>query len=53
MNCELLGNGDTHSHWHLFLRISGDIENFGIMGKGRFGAILWRKCIMMITALQI
>ena len=23
MNCELLGNGDAHLHWHLFPRISG------------------------------
>ena len=24
MNYELLGNGDTHLHWHLFPRVSGD-----------------------------
>ena len=24
MNYELLGNGDTHVHWHLFPRITGD-----------------------------
>jgi len=24
MNCELLGNGDAHVHWHLFPRNSGD-----------------------------
>lgn len=34
MNYELLGNGDTHLHWHLFPRISGDIENYGNNGKG-------------------
>ncbi len=34
MNYELLGNGDTHLHWHLFPRKSGDIENFGNNGKG-------------------
>lgn len=34
MNYELLGNGDTHLHWHLFPRISGDLENFGNSGKG-------------------
>ena len=28
MNYELLGNGDTHLHWHLFPRKSGDIENY-------------------------
>ena len=26
MNYELLGNGDTHLHWHLFPRVSGDLE---------------------------
>lgn len=34
MNYELLGNGDTHLHWHLFPRRSGDIENYGSNGKG-------------------
>ncbi len=34
MNYELLGNGDTHLHWHLFPRRSGDIENYGNNGKG-------------------
>ncbi len=34
MNYELLGNGDTHLHWHLFPRISGDLENYGNKGKG-------------------
>ena len=34
MNYELLGNGDTHLHWHLFPRVSGDLENFGNKGKG-------------------
>jgi len=34
MNYELLGNGDTHLHWHLFPRKSGDIESFGNNGKG-------------------
>ena len=24
MNYELLGNGDTHVHWHLFPRVAGD-----------------------------
>ena len=35
MNYELLGNGDTHLHWHLFPRKEGDIENYGNNGKGR------------------
>ncbi len=34
MNYELLGNGDTHLHWHLFPRKSGDIESYGNNGKG-------------------
>ena len=34
MNCELLGNGDAHLHWHLFPRISGDLEGYGNQGKG-------------------
>ncbi|WEV45232.1 HIT family protein [Streptococcaceae bacterium ESL0687] len=34
MNYELLGNGDSHLHWHLFPRISGDIGNYGNKGKG-------------------
>lgn len=32
MNYELLGNGDTHLHWHLFPRINGDLENYGNKG---------------------
>lgn len=34
MNYELLGNGDAHVHWHLFPRVSGDLENYGNQGKG-------------------
>lgn len=34
MNYELLGNGETHLHWHLFPRISGDLDGFGNNGKG-------------------
>ena len=34
MNYELLGNGDTHLHWHLFPRVNGDLENYGNMGTG-------------------
>jgi diadenosine tetraphosphate (Ap4A) HIT family hydrolase len=29
MNCELLGNGDAHVHWHLFPRRSGDTPQKG------------------------
>lgn len=34
MNCELLGNGDAHLHWHLFPRREGDIGDYGNRGKG-------------------
>ncbi len=34
MNYELLGNGDSHLHWHLFPRKSGDLEVYGNNGKG-------------------
>lgn len=34
MNCELLGNGDAHLHWHLFPRVNGDLEEYGNNGKG-------------------
>lgn len=34
MNYELLGNGDTHLHWHLFPRRRGDLEDYGNNGTG-------------------
>ena len=34
MNCELLGNGDSHLHWHLFPRRAGDIGSYGNKGRG-------------------
>ena len=34
MNYELLGNGDSHLHWHLFPRNDGDLGEFGVNGKG-------------------
>lgn len=34
MNYELLGNGDTHIHWHLFPRVNGDLGKYGNNGKG-------------------
>ena len=34
MNYELLGNGDSHLHWHLFPRVPGDLEDYGNNGKG-------------------
>jgi diadenosine tetraphosphate (Ap4A) HIT family hydrolase len=29
LNYELLGNGDSHIHWHLFPRVEGDIPQIG------------------------
>ncbi len=34
MNYELLGNGDSHIHWHLFPRYNGDLGTYGNNGKG-------------------
>ncbi len=34
MNYELLGNGDTHLHWHLFPRREKDLGEYGNQGKG-------------------
>ena len=34
MNYELLGNGDTHLHWHLFPRKEGDLVGYGNQGRG-------------------
>lgn len=34
MNCELLGNSDTHVHWHLFPRRQGDLGTYGHHGRG-------------------
>lgn len=34
MNYECLGNGDCHSHWHLFPRLKGDLGDFVTDGKG-------------------
>ena len=50
MNYELLGNGDTHLHWHLFPRRSHDLEGYGNNGKGRYGGIPWRKCMTTPSA---
>ena len=34
MNYECLGNGDSHLHFHLFPRKSGDLGEFGNFGRG-------------------
>lgn len=34
MNYELLGNADSHIHWHLFPRFDNDIQDYGRNGKG-------------------
>ena len=34
MNYELLGNSDTHVHWHLFPRKTGDMGSHGMNGRG-------------------
>ena len=34
MNYELLGNGDSHLHRHLFPRVAGDLGKYGHNGKG-------------------
>lgn len=34
MNYELLGNGESHIHWHLFPRKTGDLGEHGNNGKG-------------------
>lgn len=34
MNYECLGNGDSHIHFHLFPRKSGDLGVYGNNGKG-------------------
>ncbi len=34
MNYELLGNGESHLHWHLFPRRRDDLEGYGYEGRG-------------------
>lgn len=34
MNYECLGQGDSHLHWHLFPRKTGDIGDYGNKGAG-------------------
>ncbi len=39
MNCELLGNGDAHLHWHLFPRYNGDLAGYECGKKA--GPVWW------------
>ena len=50
MNYELLGNGDTHLHWHLFPRVQGDLGATGTMERDRSGGIRRRKCMERTAA---
>ena len=50
INLELLGNGDSHLHWHIFPRKSGDIENYGNHGKG---PVWWYPAEKMYSAENI
>lgn len=39
MNCELLGNGDSHLHWHIFPRYNGDLTGYECGQKA--GPVWW------------
>lgn len=39
MNCELLGNGDAHLHWHIFPRYNGDLKGYEYGQKA--GPVWW------------
>lgn len=43
MNYELLGNGDSHLHWHLFPRRPGDLGEYGHNGKGPVWWLPWEQ----------
>lgn len=38
INTELLGNGDSHVHWHIFPRRSGDLRDYS---RGKNGGPVW------------
>ena len=46
MNYELLGNGDTHLHWHLFPRRRETWESMAMRGEALCGGILLRRCML-------
>ena len=41
MNYELLGNGDSHVHWHLYPRRKGDLDEYGLNGVGPVWWVPW------------
>ena len=41
MNYELLGNGDSHVHWHLYPRRKGDIDGYDVNGAGPVWWVPW------------
>ena len=45
MNCELLGNGDAHLHWHLFPRRKDDILKY--RPDGLPGPVWWTPIEVM------
>ena len=45
MNCELLGNGDAHVHWHLFPRCKDDILKY--RSDGLPGPVWWTPVEVM------
>lgn len=45
MNCELLGNGDAHLHWHLFPRRKDDILKY--RPDGLAGPVWWTPVEVM------
>ena len=45
MNIEMLGNGVSHLHVHLFPRKSGDLEEYGDHGRGPVWWYPWKKMI--------
>ncbi len=46
MNYELLGNGDSHLHWHLYPRRRGDLtedgRDYGVNGAGPVWWMPWK-----------